>query len=75
MTDIPSSGVHTLTYLPLRNVLRAFGAAIPTACRVAIDCRNAMLGTGMTMGKAFEMIYVEPYQARRRDDWSNPENF
>ena len=42
---------------------------------VAVDCCRGLLGTGISMGKAFEMIYVEPYQPRRRDDFSDPERY
>jgi hypothetical protein len=73
MTHISSLPASSKTQITLQaSALRSF---LPTLWIVARDCRNAMLFTGISMGRAFEMIYVEPYRARRHEDPANPENF
>ena len=42
---------------------------------VAVDCCRGLLGTGISVGRAFEMIYVEPYQPRRKDELPDSERY
>ena len=59
----------------LMGVLRAVRSLLATALLVIKDCQAAMLGNSISVAKVFEMIYVEPYQPRRHEDWSDPDNF
>ena len=75
MTHVPSLPAASRFHISVRRTLKPILAFLSTLGTVAIDCRNAMVGVGVTMGKAFEMLYVEPYQPRHRDDPWNPDNF
>lgn len=75
MTDLSLSTLQAAERSRGSKVFHLAGRCLSFLGIVARDCCNGLLGTGVSMGKAFEMIYVEPYQPRRRDECQDPERY
>lgn len=72
MTDLPLHETHSDIHDKELKSLQALRRCLSTAWLILKDFRNGLLGAGVSVGKAYEMIYVEPYQGKNREEHTDP---
>jgi len=65
MTDLAIQQSHPEIQTKESRILLALSHSLSTAWLILKDFRNGLTGAGLPIGKAFEMLYVEPCQASR----------
>ena len=71
MTDILH---HRTSFRPLPRI--SFAPVAQMASRIVIRFAGSLAGVPEAIARAFEMAYVDPFTpSRRRNDWSDPDNF
>lgn len=72
MTGLTLHNTHAEVQVKESKILRALRRSLSTAWLILKDFRNGLLGAGVSVGKAYEMLYVEPCLAKNRTDHSDP---
>ena len=68
MTDLPIHLSIGNRFVKQSKMLRLLDHSLSTAWLILRDFRNGLLGAGLPVSKAYEMIYVEPYRCNEQDD-------